>query len=156
MTELRRTTIEITGAPVAKGRGRAVSTSSGTRVITPEKTKKWEADARTEARYQMGQAEPFTQPLSISTIVTITPPKSWPNWKREAALEGLIPHTNKPDIDNVVKAAMDALNGIVYVDDALAYRIDARKAWGVRPSVWVLVTEVPTVSSKKEYENLKK
>ena len=156
MTELRRATIEITGAPVAKGRGRAVNTPGGARVITPEKTRKWEADARMEARRQMDRAEPFTQPLSISIIVTIAPPKSWPNWKREAALEGLIPHTSKPDIDNVVKAAMDALNGIVYVDDALAYKIEARKVWGMRPSVWVLVAEVPTVSSKKEYENIKK
>ena len=154
MSKLRYAAIEITGDPVAKGRGRAVNTSRGARVVTPEKTRKWEADARAEARRQMDQAAPFDQPLSVSIDVTFAPPKSWPNWKREAALAGHIPHTGKPDVDNVVKAAMDALNGIVYLDDAQVYWIKAHKIWGTRPSVRVRVAEAPTVSSQKEYKLL--
>lgn len=154
MIELRQKTIEITGDPVAKGRGRAVNTPGGARVITPEKTRRWEADARMEARRQMDGEDPLENPLFIVIQVTIAPPKSWPKWKREAALDGYIPHASKPDIDNVVKAAMDALNGIVYLDDALVFRVDARKFWGTRPGVMVRATEVPTISSKEEYKNL--
>ena len=37
----------------------------------------------------------------------------------------------RPDIDNLVKAALDAINSIVVVDDAQVTEIAARKAFGV-------------------------
>jgi Holliday junction resolvase RusA-like endonuclease len=51
-------------------------------------------------------------------------------------------HRQKPDKDNVLKAICDALNGLVWVDDAQAaiQRIEMR--WGDRSQFRVTVREV--------------
>jgi len=44
-----------------------------------------------------------------------------------------VAHTKKPDIDNLVKFIMDALNGVFWKDDSLIYRVDAYKIYGEMP-----------------------
>jgi Holliday junction resolvase RusA-like endonuclease len=51
-------------------------------------------------------------------------PASWPEARR-AAMIGK-PHANKPDIDNLIKALLDA----VFRDDAHVHTIHAEKVWG--------------------------
>ena len=41
-----------------------------------------------------------------------------------------MPHIQRPDLDNVVKAICDGLNGLAYVDDSQVSSIEARKIWG--------------------------
>lgn len=36
-------------------------------------------------------------------------------------------HTKKPDADNVLKAVLDALNGLAWVDDAQVFSATVRK-----------------------------
>jgi len=55
-------------------------------------------------------------------------PKAWSRKKREE-MNGM-PCETKPDVDNLVKAVMDGLNGIAYEDDSQVVRITARKEWG--------------------------
>ena len=38
-------------------------------------------------------------------------------------------HTQTPDLDNLVKFVLDALNGKYYIDDRQIYKITARKKW---------------------------
>lgn len=38
-------------------------------------------------------------------------------------------HTKKPDVDNCVKAVLDAMNGIVWIDDAQIVSLLARKEY---------------------------
>lgn len=51
-------------------------------------------------------------------------PKSWSDKKR-IAHQGA-PHTSKPDLDNLIKALLDAC----YEDDAHIWRLSAEKTWG--------------------------
>ena len=44
-------------------------------------------------------------------------PKSTSKKQKERMLTGEIRPTKKPDMDNIVKAVADALNGIAYEDD---------------------------------------
>ena len=111
-------TIMIPGEPVAKGRGRAVRTKAGIRVVTPATTRAWETYAGLCARGAMAGLEPLSGPLWCSITAYVAVPDSWPAWKRNAALEGEILPTGKPDLDNLAKAAMDACNEIVWRDDA--------------------------------------
>lgn len=42
------------------------------------------------------------------------------------------PKISKPDIDNLIKGVLDALQGILYVNDSQVYKITARKFWGTK------------------------
>lgn len=55
------------------------------------------------------------------------------------------PKSTKPDIDNLLKGVLDALNGIAYVDDAQVAEITGRKwfaAQDVEPYTLVLVASM--------------
>jgi len=51
------------------------------------------------------------------------------------------PYTKRPDIDNLIKPVKDALNGLVFKDDSLIYKIRARKVYG-NPKIIVKIKEV--------------
>lgn len=76
-------------------------------------------------------------PTDGAVVTFVLPmPKSWSKRKR-AELDGQ-PHTQKPDLDNLVKALADAC----FEDDSTIHTIAARKVWGVggairiRPWQW--------------------
>lgn len=56
-------------------------------------------------------------------------PESWSKKKKEEMLGK--PHKQKPDIDNIVKACLDAL----FKDDSFIYRIKAEKYWANEGSI---------------------
>ena len=62
-------------------------------------------------------------------IFTLPMPKSWSKKKREN-MRGR-PHRQKPDVDNLCKALLDAL----YTDDCVVWDIAIRKIWGDEGSI---------------------
>lgn len=126
---------EVPGEPTAKGRGR-VGVNRGTgraQVFTPEKTRTAERSIRQFAADAMAGTNPFDGPLAL--IVTAYRAKGMPKSKagHAAALAGHIAPTTKPDGDNYLKAACDACNGVVWVDDALIVDMTIRKRYSDRP-----------------------
>ena len=67
-------------------------------------------------------------------------PKSKSKRFREAALLDQERPTKKPDADNIVKAIQDALNGLVYKDDAYIVHLACQKFYSDNPRVEVFVT----------------
>jgi Holliday junction resolvase RusA-like endonuclease len=139
---------ELTGPPGHKGRHRH-------RLITPkDKDKKpfvqTYPDPQTEA-YERTLAEaaslymrgkrPTEGPLALLVHAYREVPASWPARDREKALAGAIRPTPRPDGDNYLKAAQDALNGIVWRDDAQI--VDARviKQYSRFPALRIEVRE---------------
>lgn len=51
-------------------------------------------------------------------------------------------HTSRPDVDNVVKALCDALNGIAWTDDAQVAEIRASKEWAPRANTSATVEPI--------------
>ncbi len=49
-----------------------------------------------------------------------------------------IPHTQKPDIDNLIKYILDCGNGILWHDDAEIYKITAQKFWSKTPRTEII------------------
>ena len=141
MTTIR---IVVTGHPVGKGRARTVRLPNGvSHSYTPAKTKRWEQDAREQARAAMGKRPPVSGPVILSMAVGFVVPQSWPAWKREAALAAHVCHTTRPDLDNVVKAVKDAFNGVVWLDDCQVDQIHATKLYAAIPAVHAWVTFMP-------------
>jgi len=104
----------VAGVPVAKARARAGRHG----FYTPAKTKEAEKRVAKEARRMMAGKEPTGAPLSIDLEFYFEPPKSWSKAKRSDAIARRTHKTSKPDVDNLAKLVKDALNGIVWVDDA--------------------------------------
>lgn len=147
--------ITVTGTPVAKGRGRGrvlmkggqpvVSQKTGQPVVTvftPANTRKWEKDAKDQARGVMGNRVPLAVPVRVTVVSYFPVPTSWAPWKREAALQHRIVPTGRPDGDNVLKAAKDAICSIVYLDDSFVVASQVVKAYSARPRVEITVRTV--------------
>ncbi len=47
----------------------------------------------------------------------------------------------KPDLDNHIKSASDALNGILWVDDNLIISLEAKKFYSEKPHLTVEIKE---------------
>jgi Holliday junction resolvase RusA-like endonuclease len=129
-------TITVVGNPVAKGRPRFTRKGFG---YTPAATRKYEAHGRLAAQEAMGDRPPIAVPVRVVALVELPVPTSWSRVRTAAALTGGIRPTGRPDIDNFLKAALDAINNIVVVDDSLVVDLEARKKYGVQPRLVLTV-----------------
>lgn len=130
----------IPGPPVPKGRARAGRTRDGRPIhFTPAKTRSYEALVALAAQQAMAGAEPFAkgQALLLKVDATLPVPASWSQKKRQAALDGALLPGSRPDIDNLVKAASDGCNGILWADDSQIAWLWASKRYGAVPGLTV-------------------
>ena len=74
---------------------------------------------------------PFQKTESLTMIFEVPMPKTWSK-KKKIQMEGK-PHQSKPDIDNLVKAVLDAF----FEEDKQIYRIKAAKFWKVKGSILI-------------------
>lgn len=126
------------GTPTAKSRPRFYRG----RAITDAKTKAGERAILLAWVHKYGDREPHDGSVEVDFVATFRPADSWPKWKRLLALDSQLPHTAKPDLDNLVKL-LDGLNGRAWVDDSQITTIRARKCYGETPSTHVMLTFHP-------------
>lgn len=134
--------IYLAGVPVGKGRPRFVKSTG--RAFTPEKTVRFEDRLSIVAQEAMAGRAPLTGPLEVQIEIRMPVPLSKPKRWREAALAGLIHPTKKPDWDNFAKT-VDALNMIVWVDDAQIVDGRVRKIYHEAPAFVAWVRELGSV-----------
>ena len=101
-------------------------------MYTPKKTHDAEDIITYAAQQRMGGCSPTTDNVVMMVVVIFPIPQSYRGKKRSMAESGRLLPGKKPDIDNLVKLAADAMNGIVYVDDAQVCRLVAEKKCGRR------------------------
>ena len=131
--------IVVDGTAVAKGRARA---TRGGFVYTPAATRKYEAYARLVASTAMASRPPLQGPVRLELVVELPIPGSWSRKKRLAAIAGLILPTTRPDLDNYVKSALDAINTIVIADDCQITELRAHKRYGQHPKLVATVVSL--------------
>ena len=129
-------TVELDGAPVAKARARF---GKG-RAYTPAATRHFEHSLAWAAKAAMAGRKPFTGAVKIVARFELPIPTSWPVRKRADAIAGEVHPAAKPDLDNFVKAALDAINGIVIADDAQVVEVAAKKVYGASPKTVLTAT----------------
>jgi Holliday junction resolvase RusA-like endonuclease len=120
----------VLGAPIPKGRPRAYHAGEHIRMYTPATTADWERSIREQARVHR-PAQLLDGPLAIELTFYRLRPKSAP---RRITLPA-----TRPDLDNLAKAVLDALRGVIYRDDAQIVDKLLRKRFGDPPGVTVLV-----------------
>lgn len=130
--------IILAGAPMGKERVRM--TRAG-HAYTPERTVNFEGRLALAAQQTMSGRAPLEGPLRIDIVALMPIPESKPQKWKAAARSGEIRPTKKPDYDNYAKI-MDALNLIVWVDDAQIVKGDIEKHYSDRPMMAVRVTPI--------------
>ena len=110
---------DVWGKVMGKGRPRF---TRGGHAYTPKATRDYERAIREAFENAPGrQREPFSGPIAVSIITYRQLPKSTP---KSVIIE---PDTHKPDIDNVAKIVLDALNGVAWEDDAQVVSLTVSK-----------------------------
>jgi len=139
MTFMVHFEVEIT--PVAKGRPRYARRGNFVQTYTPTKTREYEDVIRENAKLAMGSSEPLETPLNVLLMFGMPIPASTPKKALEGYLNGSVRHIKKPDLDNLAKAILDAMNGVVYLDDNQINRLTIEKKYSKLPFVSVSVRE---------------
>ena len=94
-----------------------------------------------EAMRQLGQRD-LQGALQARMVFGLAIPKSWRLRRIRDALDGLVPHSDKPDADNLAKMVLDALQGGLYYDDAHFCGIEVHKVWSLKPFVLIEIWQV--------------
>lgn len=139
----------VPGEPRGKGRPRFAMRGGKPRSFTDRKTEVYESTVAMAARDVMGGRPPLCGPVSVRVTAILPVPVSWPQWRREAALDGLVRPTGKPDGDNILKAIKDGCNAIIYADDAQVVVAQVAKVYGAAPRVVVDVEELAALPGSR-------
>lgn len=129
--------LEIPGEPVAKGRPRMTRTGIA---YTPAKTMNYETLIK--ELFIISKQEMLTGELKAEITACFTIPKSASIKKRLDMIGGSIRPVKRPDLDNVAKAVLDALNGLAYQDDSQIVSLTVSKFYDLQPRVELTIQEV--------------
>lgn len=114
-------TFTISGVAIPKARPRATKIGNRAVMYTPAKTKQFENYVKLVAA-QHAPEELLITALEVRLDFLFHRPKSLPKKIRY--------HTKKPDVDNLAKSVLDALEGIIYVNDAQVISLQVTKDYG--------------------------
>lgn len=140
MQELK---FEVPGSPIGQGRPKFSTINGHAKAYDPEKSRNYKAYVKLLATQAMKDTG-FTMlegPCCLDILAFFEVPKSKSKKFRERALMGIERPTKKPDIDNIVKALQDALNGLAYKDDSSIVYLSVAKHYSEIPRVEVILHE---------------
>ena len=122
--------------PVPQGRPRFAATPAGPRAYTPAKTRAAHATIRTLWGYLGRRTIPDGVPFDIEMVATFARPRSHVG-KTGLTAAGRAQVVPRPDVDNLAKLVLDALQGYAFKDDTYCRRLTVSKAWGTIGTVAV-------------------
>ena len=133
---------QVEGDPRGKGRPRFGRFGKFTRVYTDKQTTDYEAVIKSYAAHAMGSSDPLETAVSVFLYVRLAVPQSYSKKRTEACLSGLEKPCKKPDIDNIAKTYLDAMNGVIFKDDTQVVDLHVKKVYSAFAGVNVMVMEV--------------
>lgn len=124
----------IPGAPMGKGR---VRISKGGFCFTPEQTLNYENRVKVTCIDQCDQRQPnYAGQVAVDITAFYPIPSSYTKKKQEEIRRGARP-VKKPDLDNIAKIIMDALNHVAWQDDKQVVCMILAKKYAEMPCVSV-------------------
>ncbi|RYY22559.1 MAG: RusA family crossover junction endodeoxyribonuclease [Sphingomonadales bacterium] len=130
------------GRAIPKGRARSSSKNGFVRHYTPKATSDYEAVIRAAALVAMNGQPRFEGPVSMSIVVRCKPPLRTSKPRLAAMLAGAVLPTVRPDLDNVQKGVADALNKVVFRDDADIVHSIGSKRYAAEAGIDVTVRSI--------------
>ena len=136
--------LRIPGNPVAKARPKFFRRGDHVGTYKPKAQEEAENQfvfyAKKQLRIQ-GAASPIPAGAAVrlKCWFFMPIPKSATKKFRELCRAESIPHTKKPDLDNLVKFVKDCLNGHAWHDDSQVVEIAGRKFYAENPMTFVVI-----------------
>ena len=87
-------------------------------------------------KFEKGEA------LEVNAIAYYKIPTSAKKGHKVLMLKGEMLPTKKPDIDNIMKIVLDALNGVAYYDDSQVCRVNFMKMYSENPRLKILIRNI--------------
>ena len=130
---------EVEGKIIGKERPR-VNMNTGY-VYTPNKTKDYEFWIQQCFKIKYPCFTQIEGRVCVEIIAYLAIPKNTSKKKTELMLTNEISPTKKPDVDNIAKSILDAMNGFVFKDDNQVSKISVEKKFAENEKVFVRVGE---------------
>ena len=130
---------EVPGKITGKGRPR-VNSYTGI-VYTPTKTKDYECLIEQYFLLKYPRFKQIEKRTKVSITAYFGVPKSTKKTEVEAMLNQIISPTKKPDIDNIVKIVLDAMNKFAFKDDTQITKLEVEKKYGTEEKIVVKIEE---------------
>lgn len=122
--------------PRATGRGRFI------RVYDPPKTAKFKRELKQLAVDKMQGKDKFDSAISVTIRFFRKVQKSISRKEHARRTQGHVRPIVKPDLDNYIKSTLDALNGVIWTDDATIVELNTSKWYADDPRIEIEVVEV--------------
>ena len=128
--------------PQPKLRPRFAIVHGHVETYTPAKTKVFEAYVAAYYK-KMTEGYKFDQgtPLAVTILFAMPVPSSKTKKTKKDMIDGRIQHTVKPDLDNLSKALLDALNGVAWHDDSQIVQLNVQKIYSEQPHIFLSIHE---------------
>lgn len=130
---------EMIGDPVGKARPR-MNTRTG-RAYTPTNTKLYEYSLRQWFIREYPYFKPIESRVKVTIIAYFSVPKSTSKKKEVEMLNQNISPTKKPDIDNIIKIVLDAMNKFAFRDDTQVTELEIKKKYDKTPRIYIKIEE---------------
>ncbi len=124
-----------------KGKARPRVNTYTCQVYTPNNTKDYEELIKQYFQIKYPRYVPFENRVSVKIMAYFKVPKTTSKKDKELISEGRLSPTKKPDIDNIVKIILDALNKMAFKDDNQITKLEVEKVYGEEEKVYVRIEE---------------
>ena len=125
----------VAGIPKAQPRVKAFVRGGHAGVYTPDSAESWKQAVRKEATENAPESL-VAHPIRVELDFFLPRPKA--DYKRDGSLKAdrAIWHTSKPDLDNLIKAVMDAITDTerIWLDDSQICTVSATKSYALNAS----------------------
>ncbi len=130
---------EIPGEITGKGRPR-INTYTG-QAYTPTKTKDYELLVQQYFKVKYPHYETLEGRIFVKIIAYFKIRKNVTKGQIQSMLNGNISPTKKPDIDNIIKIILDAMNKMAFKDDNQITKIEVEKVYAEEERVYIKIEE---------------
>jgi Holliday junction resolvase RusA-like endonuclease len=120
----------VEASPIGKGRPRF----GRGHVYTPQKTRDYENQIGWTARSAMAGRPPISGPVRVVVLFELA--------RTKTTLGRAVLPVGRPDLDNLTKSVLDALNKIIFEDDCQVVELMASKTFGKKPKVSISVAQI--------------
>lgn len=125
-----------------KGKARPRVNSYTGIVYTPTNTKDYENLIKQYFIMKYPRYTPFEKRVAVKIVAYFKIPRNTSKKNTKMMLDGDISPVKKPDIDNIVKIVLDALNKMAFKDDNQITKLDVEKRYGEEEKLYCNIFEI--------------